>query len=1021
MGRVVEGADHTGHVPEAGALEAPFAQRAGRLALEVHNDEAVSRVQHLAQVIVPVVADLDGIDPLPGQLGENAQEVVLRVHDVLGLLAHLAAQPWDAAPKGGDRPAAQIAQGLVHGTLVVPGEGLGPEGRIVRAQGQGQVELPGDASQQMDHLQEVAPDAVVQALGNGVVSHIERGERDLRHRLPRLLGEHGVLEELVQVVLGEGPGVALVGHVLLQHAQDVLPHGGVRIADLARVVRDVGKFRLVREKGGDLGVRIDALLHAAIELEDVAVPVEQGGVALLRTEQPRLHGSLQGAKGLRRLLARNPGEIALVAVDVPALGDQGEKRSPEGGGLQGVVQPTGALAGPDPGQDLGSVLRLRLPGFPVRGVAHGEEIDFRFPLDVADLQLQEMEFLIPGGDGDVLPDEGPADLSGLGAEPPLVLQVSGQDALLQAHLVRPVEDLPPVLAQDHAVRLPDPLPFGLQLGFGMQGEPEVVVGPQGEDIAVVLDFGKAVPAEDLHRDESGVVGQVELRHLREAGEVDHHQDAFPVVFADEGQDLVVVRQEVLDVPPSEGAEAAARGDEAAHPPQQGGGVLGLVLHVEGLEVVFRVHDHREIELLGVGHGESGVAVRAPLHGGAHAVAVAQVVVVPHSDLVPVVDHRRSGQGEEETVHQLHLAPVVVEQGGQPAPDAQVDAGLGIAGVDPVHVVPLLVGDHLQGQLVVIAQEDGPLAVLRDARGLFQNVDEGEAVLHPQGHVQPGHDGEVEGHVAFVPVAEVVHRVLRPLVGLGQEHAAFIVGVHVAAQLLEKVVGLGEVLAVGALPLEEVGHGVQAHSVHAQVHPEIDDLEHAPAHFRVVEVEIRLVRVEAVPEVGPGHGIPGPVGGLEVLEDDPGLLEFLRRVAPDVEVPERGFGVRAAGQLEPAVLVRGVVEHQLGDHPEAAIVGGFHEFPEVLQGPVVGVDVEVVRDVVPVVLLGRGVEGQQPDRGDTQVLEVVQLLEQPLEIADAVSVGVHEGLHVELVDNRVLVPLRIVRELDGARVHRPLLT
>src|SRR5207244_8659102 len=53
----------------------------------------------------------------------------------------------------------------------------------------------------------------------------------------------------------------------------------------------------------------------------------------------------------------------------------------------------------------------------------------------------------------------------------------------------------------------------------------------------------------------------------------------------------------------------------------------------------------------------------------------------------------------------------------------------------------------------------------------------------------------------------------------------------------------------------------------------------------------------------------------------------------------------------------------------------------------------------------GVEGQQPDGGDAQPRDVVERLDQAGEVADAVRVGVAEGSHVQLVDDRVLVPGR----------------
>ena len=115
----------------------------------------------------------------------------------------------------------------------------------------------------------------------------------------------------------------------------------------------------------------------------------------------------------------------------------------------------------------------------------------------------------------------------------------------------------------------------------------------------------------------------------------------------------------------------------------------------------------KVKLLRVGAREPGVAVGAPLHGGAHAVAVAEVDVVAHADLVAVVDDRRAGQGEEEDIDQFDLAPVVAKQGSEAAADAEVDARALVGGVHAVHVIALLVGHHLQGQFVVVAQERWP--------------------------------------------------------------------------------------------------------------------------------------------------------------------------------------------------------------------------------------------------------------------------------------------------------------------------
>ena len=161
----------------------------------------------------------------------------------------------------------------------------------------------------------------------------------------------------------------------------------------------------------------------------------------------------------------------------------------------------------------------------------------------------------------------------------------------------------------------------------------------------------------------------------------------------------------------------AQRDQPLHPREQRMRVALLRLDVDGLVVVFGVGDDRQVQALPVGAGEARVAVRAPLHRRAHAVAVAEEDVVAHADLVAVVEDRRAGQREQQAVHQLDAPAVVAQQRRQAAPDAQVEAREAVLRVRAVHVVALLVGDHLERQLVVVAQEQRPLRGVRDRRRL----------------------------------------------------------------------------------------------------------------------------------------------------------------------------------------------------------------------------------------------------------------------------------------------------------------
>ena len=212
---------------------------------------------------------------------------------------------------------------------------------------------------------------------------------------------------------------------------------------------------------------------------------------------------------------------------------------------------------------------------------------------------------------------------------------------------------------------------------------------------------------------------------------------------------------------------------------------------------------------------------------------------------------------------------------------------GSAGVGAVHVVALLVGDHLERQLVVVAQERRPLAALGQLRGLLEDVDDRHPVLLPHRHEQPWHQREVEVHVALVAVAEVGGRGPRATGWPRRAASGRRSAIDVAAQAADELVGLGQVLARGAVPLEQVGHGVEAHAVDPEIHPVVDHLQHLVGDLGVVEVEVGLVAVEAVPEVGAGHRVPRPVRRLEVLEDDAGGAVAVGRVAPHVEVAATG--------------------------------------------------------------------------------------------------------------------------------------
>jgi len=102
----------------------------------------------------------------------------------------------------------------------------------------------------------------------------------------------------------------------------------------------------------------------------------------------------------------------------------------------------------------------------------------------------------------------------------------------------------------------------------------------------------------------------------------------------------------------------------------------------------------------------------------------------------------------------------------------------------------------------------------------------------------------------------------------------------------------------------------------------------------------------------------------------------------------------------------MIDDQFSDDAQAAFVRGREERLKILQRAEVRIDVVVISDVVAIIAQWRWIERQEPDRGDTEFLQIIELLDQPAKIADAVTVTVMKSLNMQLVDDRVFVPKRV---------------
>jgi hypothetical protein len=95
--------------------------------------------------------------------------------------------------------------------------------------------------------------------------------------------------------------------------------------------------------------------------------------------------------------------------------------------------------------------------------------------------------------------------------------------------------------------------------------------------------------------------------------------------------------------------------------------------------------------------------RRPLHWRAGAIALGQLEVIPHADLVPITNHGGSGEREHQAVGEFNAAPVTIQHGCEPASDAAlIELHFLLGSKAFKYALALLFGQAAKIKLIVIA-------------------------------------------------------------------------------------------------------------------------------------------------------------------------------------------------------------------------------------------------------------------------------------------------------------------------------
>ncbi len=239
---------------------------------------------------------------------------------------------------------------------------------------------------------------------------------------------------------------------------------------------------------------------------------------------------------------------------------------------------------------------------------------------------------------------------------------------------------------------------------------------------------------------------------------------------------------------------------------------------------------------------------------------------------------------------------------------------------------------------------------------------------------------IRSSVAVFAAAEMLPRALSRHVRLGQHDRLGAPPRQEVAHLGQKQERVAVRLLLQALVLDQERHRVDAEPRHPQLQPVAHDLDDLGAHLGVGDVEVGLMRVEAVHVPRARLLGLGPDRVLHAGKDDPvgdvlAASRRTRRTSRDRGCPPSLRAERNHGwSTEVWLTTRSTITRS--PWSSAAWVNS-HEVAGAAQPRIDAVE---VGDVVAVVAVGRGVERVQPDRADPQRLEVVQPVGQALEVA-----------------------------------------
>ena len=192
------------------------------------------------------------------------------------------------------------------------------------------------------------------------------------------------------------------------------------------------------------------------------------------------------------------------------------------------------------------------------------------------------------------------------------------------------------------------------------------------------------------------------------------------------------------------------------------------------------------------------------------------------------------------------------------------------------------------------------------------------------------------------------------------------------------------------------HHVDAEARDATVHPEAHGLVHLLPYGGIFPVEVALLRREGGQVIFAGLFILRPRAAAE--EGHPVVRRaavFAR--AEIVIIPVGRIGV-SERRLEPRVLIGCVVRHEIHHDADVPRLCLRDEAVEIRKRAVFRVDGIIIRNIIAIVPVGRGVDRREPNEVDPKFVQIIELGDHAAKIADAIPVCIIKRARPDLIND-----------------------